>query len=88
VVLKNKVMKDSSRKQFSAAEFISNEVTPVETRDGKKVVIFRVIPTTIGYIIDEDLLKEWRRDGTSYLDYTYDEFSTDLFFNNIEENAE
>jgi len=53
VALKNKVMKDSSRKQFSAAEFISNEVTP----------------TTIGYIFVKGVEK-----------------STDLFFNNIEEN--
>lgn len=73
-------MKDSSRKKFNVADFVSNEDTPVETRTGNKVVIFSVIPTIIGYIIDEDRLKEWESDGSSNSDYTYDELSTDLFF--------
>jgi len=76
-------MKENKRKQFSVGEFISNELTPVETRDGRPVEIYttnRSDEYSVVGGIKNAVIKFWRSDGTSNEDYTYDELDTDLFF--------
>lgn len=71
------------RIQFNANNFISNEETPVETRDGRPVEIYttnRSDEYSVVGGIKNAVIKFWRSDGTSNEDYTYDELSTDLFF--------
>lgn len=71
------------RIQFNANNFISNEETPVETRDGCPVEIYttnRSGEYSVVGGIKNFTVKFWRSDGTSNEDYTYDELSTDLFF--------
>ena len=77
------IMKENKRKQFSVGEFISNELTPVETRDGRPVEIYttnRSDEYSVVGGIKNAVIKFWRSDGTSNEDYTYDELDTDLFF--------
>ena len=59
-------------KQFNASEFISNEETPVVTRNNEPV---EIVATTargcypiIGYIGDAALLQRWTLDGHFYAD--------------------
>ena len=72
-----------SRIQFNASDFISNEETPVETRDGRHVEIYttkRSSELSVVGGIENVITKYWFKDGTSNEDYTYDEQPTDLFF--------
>lgn len=76
-----------NRKKFDVADFISNEETPVETRDGRKVTIISTerISNTKRIVGDIQgdmrrpgiMLCDWYKDGHYYNDINDDK---DLFF--------
>lgn len=84
------IMEEEKRKQFNAEEFISNEETPVETRDGKKVVILTTKRNHPDYPVVGDVLfgtrgyspvlTTWNREGVSKLQGCVDNDNDDLFF--------
>ena len=79
---------EDKRKQFNVEEFISNEETPVETRDGVKVEIFSTTRKSCDYVVVGDILREddvvngdpktWTQKGKYILNGEDDHY--DLFF--------
>ena len=78
---------EDKRKKFNVAEFISNEKTPVETRDGRKVVIYNVNrPGLAGFPVCGDIIDSiedfcfglWTAEGVNSL--LHNESDADLFF--------
>lgn len=57
--------KETEREQFNAEEFISNEKTPVETRDGRKVIIYTTKRNDLFSIVGDvdDETEVWRGNG-------------------------
>jgi len=81
------IMEEEKRKRFNVEEYISNEETPVETRDGKKVVILTTERNHPNYPIVGDVLWNdaedmdlvaWCLNGSYYPDFSADK--RDLFF--------
>ena len=54
------------RKQFYVESFISNEITPVETRDGRKVIIYNTKRPNTTYKVCGDVIDEGEF-GTYYI---------------------
>lgn len=81
---------EDKRKRFNVEEYISNEETPVETRDGKKVVIFTTERNHPDYPVVGDVLygvrgyspnlTAWNREGVSKSQGCVDNDNDDLFF--------
>lgn len=86
------IMEEEKRKRFNVADFISNEETPVETSDGRKVEIFTtsrekedtyvVVGAVDGYKSKcekySDYYTSWTKEGRLYSAAT--ESVSDLFF--------
>lgn len=79
------IMEEDKRKQFNVVEFISNEKTPVETRDGKKVEIFTTTREAedtyivVGAVDDRYDYFSWTKEGLYHSDWT-ESSDFDLFF--------
>ena len=76
---------EKERKQFSVADFVSNEKTPVETRCGYKVTIYNTNRDHKYYKVGgeihtkrEDAINTWASNGKYQKDKPKDDF--DLFF--------
>ena len=77
-----KTMEDK-RKQFNVADFVSNEKTPVETREGHKVTIYSTDRNSEYKVCGDihlikDVMSTWMTNGKYQSDKPIDEF--DLFF--------
>lgn len=77
---------ENNRVKFWIGDFIDNESTPVETRNGDEVRIVNVIRSTghvCGNILNDSYreLQEWNEDGVHLRDwYTDKDSRSDLFF--------
>lgn len=80
------------RVKFWVGDFIDNESTPVETRDGVEVKIVNVDKSTghvCGNILNDSYreLHEWNEDGVHLMDwYTDKDPRSDLFFSSTTKN--
>ena len=82
----NLMKEEKERKQFNVQSFVSNEETPVETRDGRRVKIITIdgnypdlLVRVSGQIEGEHCDKSWGSEG-KFLGSDHDEY--DLFFEN------
>lgn len=79
------------RVKFWIGDFIDNESTPVETRDGVEVKIVNVIGSmghVCGNILNDSYreLQEWNCDGVYLKDWIIDDPRFDLFFSSTGKN--
>lgn len=83
----NIMKEEKERKQFNVQNFVSNEETPVETGDGRRVEIITIdedYPGRLlvrGQIEGEHCDKRWSSEGKYILDSNYNH-EYDLFFEN------
>lgn len=83
---------ENNRVKFWVGDFIDNESTPVETRNGDEVKIVSVIRSTghvSGNILNDSYreLQEWDEDGVHLRDwYTDKDPRSDLFFSSTGKN--
>lgn len=85
---------ENNRVKFWVGDFIDNESTPVETRNGDEVKIVNVIRSTghvCGNIYNSSCreLQEWNKDGVHLRDWKpSDDPSIDLFFSSTGKNTD
>lgn len=84
---------ENNRVKFWVGDFIDNESTPVETRNGDEVKIVNVDKSTghvCGNILNDSYreLQEWNEDGVHLMDwYTDKDPRSDLFFSSTGKNT-